>query len=148
MSESVLKVVTVILRLCPKVRLKVSKEMAEEVTKLERDNTMVATAKVLFHTKTVKHFKFPVCYYFRGHSINVSLQEGEAFLEAKGGVDEDAKTRGQQKEIEEITSSKEEIKRTTTMAETAKVCSVLFVRDLSSEHEVGDGWEMSISKPC
>ncbi|XP_028393897.1 uncharacterized protein LOC114518155 [Dendronephthya gigantea] len=67
--------------------------MAEEVSKLERDNTMVATAK-----------------------------EGEAFLEAKGGVDEDAKTRGQQKEIEDITSTEDQsdLKRTTTMAETAK----------------------------
>ncbi|CAB4013835.1 Hypothetical predicted protein, partial [Paramuricea clavata] len=53
--------------------------MAEEVAKLERDNTMVATAK-----------------------------EGEAFLEAKGQVDEDAKTRAQQKEIEEITSTEEQ----------------------------------------
>ena len=67
--------------------------MAEEVPKLERDNTMVATAK-----------------------------EGEAFLDAKGHVDQDAKTRAQQKEIEEITSAEEqsELKRTTTMAETAK----------------------------
>lgn len=67
--------------------------MSEETGKLERDNTMVATAK-----------------------------EGEAFLEAKGKVDEDAKTRAQQKEIEEITAEEEkgDLKRTTTMAETAK----------------------------
>ncbi|WP_411027129.1 hypothetical protein, partial [Salmonella sp. s54925] len=70
-------------------------KMSEEIAKLERDNTMVATAK-----------------------------EGEAFLEGKGKVDEDAKTRGQQKDIEEITATEDddvtELKRTRTMIETAK----------------------------
>jgi len=64
--------------------------MAEEAPAMKRDNTMVATAK-----------------------------EGEAFLEATGGVAEDAKTRAQQKELE----STEEVPKLTkdnTMVTTAK----------------------------
>lgn len=57
-----------------------------------------------------------------------SPQEGEQFLEEHGKVHEDAKTRGQQKELEEIEEEEEEdaaakLKRTSTMAATAQVRS-------------------------
>ncbi|XP_031567020.1 HIV Tat-specific factor 1-like [Actinia tenebrosa] len=70
--------------------------MADECAELKRDSTMTVTAK-----------------------------EGEAFLETKGKVDENAKTRGQQKEIEENKNDGEgtspnKLSRTTTMTATAK----------------------------
>lgn len=55
------------------------------------------------------------------------IKEGEAFLETTGKVNENAKTRGQQKEIEENANdngeetSPSKLARTTTMAATAKV---------------------------
>lgn len=56
------------------------------------------------------------------------IKEGEAFLETKGKVNENAKTRGQQKEIEEEDTSTNgeetspnKLSRTTTMTATAKV---------------------------
>lgn len=56
-----------------------------------------------------------------------SPQEGEQFLEEHGKVHEDAKTRGQQKELEEIEEEEEDaaakLKRTSTMAATAQVRS-------------------------
>lgn len=49
-------------------------------------------------------------------------QEGEAFLEEHGKVHDEAKTRAQQKEIEETEEdSASKLKRTTTMAATAQV---------------------------
>lgn len=100
-------------------KTKIFAEMTEEGAKLERDNTMVATAKVSDTKGGCEDFfgtlfySFPVCCTF---------QEGEAYLETKGGVNEDAKTRAQQKELDEITAKEQsELKRTTTMAETAKV---------------------------
>lgn len=49
-------------------------------------------------------------------------QEGEAFLDSEGGVKEDAKTRAQQKKLEELEEdSPSKMKRTTTMAATAQV---------------------------
>jgi len=66
--------------------------MSEEAPQLKRDSTMVVTAR-----------------------------EGEAFLESCGKIDEDAKTRGQQKEIDAITEevSPSKLKRATTMEVTA-----------------------------
>lgn len=54
-----------------------------------------------------------------------SPQEGEQFLEEHGKVHEDAKTRGQQKELEEIEDedAAAKLKRTSTMAATAQVRS-------------------------
>lgn len=57
------------------------------------------------------------------------IKEGEAFLENTGKVHDEAKTRAQQKEIEENANCEEtteegspsKLTRTTTMAETAKV---------------------------
>ena len=63
--------------------------------------------------------------YERSSSINLfscRFQEGEAFLEEHGGVHENAKTRAQQKEIEESEEdSATKLKRTSTMAATAQV---------------------------
>jgi len=70
--------------------------MADEAQTLKRDSTMVATAT-----------------------------EGNAILEKLGKVDEDAKTRSQQKKIEDEAENESEatpkMERTTTMAATAKV---------------------------
>lgn len=54
-----------------------------------------------------------------------SPQEGEQFLEEHGKVHEDAKTRAQQKELEEIEEedAASKLKRTSTMAATAQVRS-------------------------
>jgi len=69
--------------------------MADEAQTLKRDSTMVATAT-----------------------------EGNAILEKLGKVDEDAKTRSQQKKIEDEAENESEatpkMERTTTMAATAK----------------------------
>lgn len=52
------------------------------------------------------------------------LQEGEQFLEEHGKVREDAKTRAQQKELEENEEdAASKLKRTSTMAATAQVRS-------------------------
>lgn len=50
-------------------------------------------------------------------------QEGAQFLEEQGKVHEDAKTRAQQKELEEIEEedAASKLKRTSTMAATAQV---------------------------
>ena len=49
-------------------------------------------------------------------------QEGEAFLEQEGKVHEDAKTRAQQKELEETEEdAASKLKRTSTMQATAQV---------------------------
>lgn len=78
--------------------------MAEEAPALKRDSTMAVTAK-----------------------------EGEAFLEEHGGVHENAKTRAQQKEIEESEEdSATKLKRTSTMAATAQEGS-----DLLGDKELG-----------
>ncbi|XP_078372520.1 uncharacterized protein LOC144656162 [Oculina patagonica] len=73
--------------------------MAEEAPELKRDSTMTVTAK-----------------------------EGEQFLEEHGKVHEDAKTRGQQKELEEIEDedAAAKLKRTSTMAATAQEGSDLL----------------------
>ncbi|KAJ7394835.1 hypothetical protein OS493_000670 [Desmophyllum pertusum] len=69
--------------------------MAEEVPDLKRDSTMTVTAK-----------------------------EGEQFLEEHGKVHEDAKTRAQQKDLDENEEEEEDaaskLKRTSTMAATAQ----------------------------
>eukprot|EP00112_Aurelia_sp_Birch-Aquarium-sp1_P011264 Seg2369.1 transcript_id=Seg2369.1/GoldUCD/mRNA.D3Y31 product="hypothetical protein" protein_id=Seg2369.1/GoldUCD/D3Y31 len=69
--------------------------MAETTPQLKRDSTMVATA-----------------------------EEGAAFLEKVGQVDEDAKTRAQQKKLDDVPETEKEseakLERTTTMAATAK----------------------------
>lgn len=53
------------------------------------------------------------------------FQEGAAFLEKVGQVDEDAKTRAQQKKLDDVPVTEKEseakLERTTTMAATAKV---------------------------
>ena len=53
------------------------------------------------------------------------FQEGAAFLEKVGQVDEDAKTRAQQKKLDDAPETEKEseakLERTTTMAATAKV---------------------------
>ena len=60
------------------------------------------------------------------------FQEGEAFLEEHGGVHENAKTRAQQKEIEESEEdSATKLKRTSTMAATAQVYSWSLVRKVA-----------------
>eukprot|EP00794_Sanderia_malayensis_P015097 gene15097-16654_t len=64
--------------------------MSEQTPQLKRDSTMTATA-----------------------------EEGAAFLEKVGKVDESAKTRAQQKEIDE-TEPSPKLNRTSTMAATAK----------------------------
>lgn len=66
--------------------------MSEETPQLKRDTTMTVTA-----------------------------EEGAAFLEKHGKVDEDVKTRAQQKQVEEaVDETVPKLARTTTMAETAK----------------------------
>ena len=55
------------------------------------------------------------------------LQEGKEYLNRDGSKpDEDAKTRGQQKQLDEISEEeappKPKVPRTTTMAATAEVC--------------------------
>lgn len=53
-----------------------------------------------------------------------SLQEGEQILEEQGKVHEDAKTRAQQKELDESEEdAASKLKRTSTMAATAQVRS-------------------------
>ncbi|CAH3035679.1 unnamed protein product [Pocillopora meandrina] len=72
--------------------------MAEEAPALKKDSTMVVTAK-----------------------------EGEQFLEEHGKVHEDAKTRAQQKELEENEEdAASKLKRTSTMAATAQEGSDLL----------------------
>ncbi|XP_066028647.1 cilia- and flagella-associated protein 251-like [Pocillopora verrucosa] len=72
--------------------------MAEEAPALKKDSTMVVTAK-----------------------------EGEEFLEEHGKVHEDAKTRAQQKELEENEEdAASKLKRTSTMAATAQEGSDLL----------------------
>lgn len=100
--------------------------MAEEAPELKRDSTMTVTAKVRERSKAREYRKilirrFPATRLNRFFSS--LLQEGAQFLEEQGKVHEDAKTRAQQRELEE---SEEEdaaskLKRTSTMAATAQV---------------------------
>ena len=104
--------------------------MAEEAPQLKRDSTMTVTAKVRERSKAREHRK--ICYpKVPCNAIEWLFlflhQEGAQFLEEQGKVHEDAKTRAQQKELEE---SEEEdaaskLKRTTTMAATAQVRSTV-----------------------
>lgn len=104
--------------------------MAEEAPALKRDSTMAVTAKVSKIIEKRANGKNGVqrCQQYERSSLisffyfSCRFQEGEAFLEEHGGVHENAKTRAQQKEIEESEEdSATKLKRTSTMAATAQV---------------------------
>ena len=98
------------------------REMAEEAPELKRDSTMTVTAKVRERSKAREHRKIftPKVPCNAIESVFISLpQEKAQFLEEQGKVHEDAKTRAQQRELEE---SEEEdaaskLKRTSTTAQ-------------------------------
>lgn len=103
------------------------REMAEEAPELKRDSTMTVTAKVRERSKAREHRKIfnakVPCNAIEWLFLFFLPQEGAQFLEEQGKVHEDAKTRAQQRELEE---SEEEdaaskLKRTSTMAATAQV---------------------------
>ena len=113
------------------------REMAEEAPELKRDSTMTVTAKVRERSKareTPKNLNSEGSLQRDWIAFISSLpQEGAQFLEEQGKVHEDAKTRAQQRELEE---SEEEdaaskLKRTSTMAATAQVRNQQFESCLS-----------------
>ena len=82
------------------------------------------------------------------------LQEGAAFLEKHGKVDEDVKTRAQQKQVEEaVDETVPKLARTTTMAETAKVngeyeqnCFLLYLKFVKSYRNISESYIFVFSK--
>lgn len=100
--------------------------MAEEVPDLKRDSTMTVTAKVRRKIESARTGKFFGTRY-EWLLFLFFIQEGEQFLEEHGKVHEDAKTRAQQKDLDENEEEEEDaaskLKRTSTMAATAQVRS-------------------------
>ena len=103
--------------------------MAEEAPALKRDSTMTVTVKVgkINRQRANKEFIRTEFLKLRAKMDDLFLlfipfQEGEAFLEEHAKVHAEAKTRAQQKEIEESEEDASmKVKRTSTMAATAQV---------------------------